>query len=94
MQQEDIFIQHENNLGELRIPNSPYRVDGFCEETNTIYEYHGCYWHGCSKCQPNRNKVHPVSKKTMEQLYRNTLRRDKFIKSLGYNYVVKWGCNE
>ena len=22
-------------------------VDGFCAETNTIYQFHGCFYHGC-----------------------------------------------
>ena len=26
-----------------------FYVDGFCKETNTIYEYIGCYHHGHSK---------------------------------------------
>ena len=25
-------------------------VDGYHEESNTIYEFHGCLWHGCLKC--------------------------------------------
>ena len=25
-------------------------VDGFCEATNTVYEFQGCFWHGCKKC--------------------------------------------
>ena len=28
----------------------PYIVDGFSEELNTVYEYQGCYWHGCEEC--------------------------------------------
>ena len=23
-----------------------YKVDGYCYETNTVYEFHGDYWHG------------------------------------------------
>ncbi|KAJ8321123.1 hypothetical protein KUTeg_001318 [Tegillarca granosa] len=41
------FIQHGNNLGEYRLPNTKYRLDGFCEATNTAYEFYGCLWHGC-----------------------------------------------
>tara|TARA_R100001015_G_C4624844_1_gene183140 strand:- start:81 stop:2288 length:2208 start_codon:yes stop_codon:yes gene_type:complete len=92
-ERENIFIQHADNLGEQRIQSTPYRVDGFCEDTNTVYEYHGCYWHGCKKCFPDRNKMHPVIDKTMKQLYVNTLKRDKIIKSLGYNLIIKWECD-
>ena len=38
-------IRHAENSvhGMKHIGN--FRVDGFCEETNTIYEYYGCYRH-------------------------------------------------
>jgi G:T-mismatch repair DNA endonuclease (very short patch repair protein) len=58
-------IQHARNGGEYELPNPnpptlaadgtvrkrpPYKVDGFCEETKTVYEFHGCYYHACPKC--------------------------------------------
>ena len=49
-------IKHALNGGEkeLTINIKSYKVDGFCEETNTAYEFYGCFWHGCTKCyQPN-----------------------------------------
>jgi hypothetical protein len=27
-----------------------YNVDGYDEETNTVYEFLGCFFHGCRKC--------------------------------------------
>ena len=47
-EQNNINIQHARNSGEKRVGN--YRLDGFQEETNTAYEVHGCFWHGCMKC--------------------------------------------
>ena len=94
MNKEGINIQHTENGNQLKIPHTPYYADGFCKETNTIYEYHGCYFHGCPTCFPDRNKKHPLSKdKTFEQVYQNSNRRDKIIKSLGYNLIIKWGCD-
>ena len=49
-------IQHALNGGEkkLAIDEKTYKVDGFCEETNTVYEFYGCFWHGCPNCyKPN-----------------------------------------
>ena len=43
-EKEDIHIQHVKNGGEKRVGN--YSLDGYCEETHTVYEYQGCYWHG------------------------------------------------
>jgi len=66
------------------------RVDGFCKETNTVYEFHGDFWHG----NPNRyppDEEHPMIRgKTYEDLYEKTLLRDQKIRDLGYNLVVKW----
>ena len=44
MEKEDIHIQHVRNGGEKRIGR--YSLDGYCEETNTAYEFQGCFWHG------------------------------------------------
>ena len=49
-------IQHALKKGEkkLVIGNKTYYVDGFCEKTNTVYEFYDCFWHGCPKCfKPN-----------------------------------------
>jgi hypothetical protein len=37
---DGIRVQHAYNGGEKQIGN--YKVDGFCEETNTCYEFNGC----------------------------------------------------
>ena len=49
---EDVTIRHALNGGEkvLDIDDKTYKVDGFCEETNTAYEYDSCFYHGCSYC--------------------------------------------
>ena len=49
-------IQHALNGGEkkLTIDDKTYKVDSFCEKTNTVYEFYGCFWHGCPNCyKPN-----------------------------------------
>ncbi len=43
---EGIYIQYALNDGEYQIPGTRYKADGYCSETNTIYEFHGDYWHG------------------------------------------------
>ena len=43
-EKEEIHIQHARNGGEKSVGN--YSLDGYCEETHTVYEYQGCYWHG------------------------------------------------
>lgn len=64
-------------------------VDGYCHETNTVYEFHGDFWHGNPGVFASE-KVNPVVGKTYGFLYERTLRRDQLIRDLGYNLVVKW----
>ena len=52
-------IQHARNQGEYRIPFTHYTADGYCKRLNIIYEFHGCFWHGCSTCYPQRDETHP-----------------------------------
>ena len=89
MKTEGIHIQHALNEGQLAVPNTPYRVDGYCEETNTIYEYHGDYWHGNPDVYPS-DEINKTNKKTMGELYENTIQREQLLRSLGYNVVVMW----
>ena len=46
------YIQHVGKGGEYHVPGTTFTVDGFCQENNTVYEFHGCFWHGCPKCFP------------------------------------------
>ena len=39
-------IQHAENRGEYRIPDTLWHVDGYDPETNTVYEFLGDKWHG------------------------------------------------
>ncbi len=54
--------------GEYIVP-SIGPVDGYCEETNTVYEILGCYWHSCcdTTCKVGRSfqpkRKHPSIKK-------------------------------
>ena len=50
------FIQHSGNAGEYKIPGTRYHVDGYCRENNTVYEFLGCFYHGCKNCFPVRHE--------------------------------------
>ena len=89
MKKEGIHIQHEQNGGEVHIIGTPYRVDGFCKETNTIYEYHGDYWHGNPDVYPS-DEINKTNKRTMGELYENTIQREQVLRDMGFNVVVMW----
>ena len=85
----NINIQHAENGNEYTIPNNKKRVDGYCKETNTIYEFHGDYWHGNPKIY-NFDNINYVINKSFGKLYQNTIKRENIIRQLGYNLVVMW----
>jgi hypothetical protein len=84
----NITIQHGENGEEFKIPNTRFKADGFCKETNTIYEFHGDYWHG------NPNIYEPNDEtyfgKTFGELYEKTLKREQQIKNMGFNLITMW----
>ena len=80
METEHINIRHAENSvhGEKRIQN--YSVDGFCEETNTVYEFLGCFHHGhCMYDDPKKILDTYIRKFTLE--------------GLGYNVVSIYACD-
>jgi hypothetical protein len=86
-----IFIQHAENGGEHRILGTRFFADGYCKETNTVYEFHGDNWHGNVSRYGHEETIHPFDKsKTVKQLYEETLARENKIKALGYNLVTIW----
>ena len=91
MTKENIFIQHAENLGEYIIKTEKFKssVDGYCKETNTVYEFHGDFWHG----NPNKYSlfdINPMCDTPFGELYNTTIEREKTIKEIGYNLVVIW----
>ena len=56
----------------------------------TIYEYNGSFWHGYPNLY-NSEDMNNVVCKTFGELYKKTVKKEKKIKNLGYNYVSIWG---
>ena len=42
-------------MSERRVAKYSLPVDGFCESTNEVFEFQGCVFHGCGKCNTNRD---------------------------------------
>lgn len=64
------------------------KVDAYDENTNTVYEFFGDYWHGNPKIFPNgKNSTNGIS---FKKLYEDTLERINFIKELGFNMIYIW----
>ena len=104
--QRGIHIHHTRcgHGGERHILGA--RVDGYHPETKTIFQYHGCFWHGCKQCYPKarRGFVEQMTKQgnwvtrldsqgqplKRKDAYGLTLMRTQFLRDSGYTVVEKW----
>ena len=95
--QRGIHIHHARcgHGGERYIFDVP--VDGYHPESHTVFQYHGCLWHGCRQCYPDKAqrtevvrrdpKGRPITRKTA---YGLTRMRTQFLRDSGYTVVEKW----
>ena len=89
--ENNILIQHAENGGEIRLPNTKYKVDGFCKENNTVYEFYGDVYHGNLEIFAPEAKCHPYNKRvTAKELCDKTITRENNIKEIGYNVITIW----
>ena len=102
------YIHHARNGGEQQITlltGQKILVDGLCLASNTVYQFHGCFYHGCpehyesSKNTPHRVKRYRTldGKEEMKpikfgQLLADTIRIAEEIKNAGYTLVEMWEC--
>ena len=75
---------------ELKINKKYLKVDGYDEKNNTVYQFHGCYWHGCQKCY-KKDDLNKEKNKLMIDLYNNTIETSKNIKNNGYKLIEIFG---
>lgn len=64
-------------------------VDALDQETNTIYEFYGDFWHGNPK-KFNPQDINPRNKTAYGFLYENTIKRELLLKESGYNLITIW----
>ena len=73
----------------INIGDKIFKADGFDPNTNTIYEFHGDFYHGNPKIH-NLDAINPVNRKTYGELLKKTQERTRLLKSAGYNVVSIW----
>ena len=81
----NININHQRNNGELKC--GPYYLDGVDEKNKTIYEFHGCYWHGCTTCY-NKTTFNKVLQIPQYAVYIRHTERINFIKASMKDYTL------
>ena len=68
-------------------------VDGAIISIKKVFEYNGCNYHGCPKCYPDPSipACHDLTM-PMGELYNNWLAKESYLRSLGFDVEVTWGC--
>ena len=94
-QKRGVHIHHAlcGHGGERWINEAP--VDGYDPTTRTVFQFHGCIWHGCRACYPENRDGYPEGResgKTIEQSYTATVQKVAELRRVGYNVVELWGC--
>ena len=82
-------IRHQANGREKRIGNLP--VDGWCAQTRTAYQFHGCFWHGCPKCHADPEETNPKNGKTMAMLLADTKKHTAYLRR-HVKVIEMWEC--
>ena len=77
---------------------SCHPVDGYAKHQGIEYffQYHGCYWHGCPRCYPDKKKeLHPHKQVPYENLYNVTVELARKIQRAypQATYVETWECD-
>ena len=92
-----IFQHVRNSLdSDARVltPAQSYNVDGYHAPSNTVYEYHGRFYHGCPKCTPTQRQkkrnCHPD--RPIDKVYEATCLTTAILRDAGYTVIEKWGC--
>ena len=88
-------IAHVGNRGERTLMHGTksFLVDGYDEQTRTVYEFQGCFYHECLRCFPNRSMKHPIHlNKTMYDVREETRDKIEQLTTLGYHVREMWEC--
>ena len=79
--------------GEKRIAlgNRFYKVDGYHQPSNTVFEFAGCFYHGCSLCTRPDSRF-PLNNLTFRDLNAKFANTVGYLKNRGFNVQVMWEC--
>jgi G:T-mismatch repair DNA endonuclease (very short patch repair protein) len=80
-------------LEERRVPIPNTTASFVYPVKKIVFEFQGCFWHGCPKCFQDRKEINGVNKKTMQQLYDRTQVKNKYLRDNGYHVIEIWECN-
>jgi len=81
---------HED--GQFRLGIRKLKLDGAESELKEAYEFHGCFFHGCESCYPDREALNEKTNVSFHDLLVDTREKQKYVESHGYTYCEMWEC--
>ena len=86
-------VTHAGNGQEIHLSGvQNVKVEGYCAEKKEVFEYLGCFWHGC-QCMPNRHKPIGKTDETLLNRYEETQARLQKIRDAAYKVISIWGLS-
>ena len=77
---------------EVKYDRCPIDI-GFDAMTQTVYEFDGCFWHGCPTCFPQRHESHPrLFGRTMDNVFALRQEKHDLLRQCGYLVRSIWEC--
>ena len=86
-------VRHGRNGGEQKVltPAAVYFVDGYDSETTTVFEFQGCYYHGCPTCYKKRDlRRNYHLDRTVQEVYEARQRKLEMLRQAGCTVIEKW----
>ena len=79
----------------VKIGGKKIFVDGYEPKTRTIFQYHGCKWHGCP-CQKSGSSEQSSKERNSldEKKYSKTIELQEKMKQQGFKLFSVWECEK
>ena len=79
----------------VKIGGKKFFLDGYEPKTRTIFQYHGCKWHGCP-CQKSGSSEQSSKERNSldEKKYSKTIELQEKMKEQGFKLFSVWECEK
>ena len=94
---QNTFLQARFNMGEEELANTVCHWTVIFGNKN-VYQYHGCFFHSCNKCNTNRNTdgslqvTHPLKNIPHEDIRKETADNGKKLEEKGFRVMEMRQC--
>ena len=88
-------LEHAGRGREHVLPNRK-KADGYLpplpgdNHRGRVFEFHGCWCHGCPRCYPRNRNERKVYNQSMNHVYEKTIAKAQQIRDMGYEYKEIW----